>query len=188
MIIDVNSWHYKAWKWTYSRDWHVPQTTDFCSYMRRLMFLVPGKAVYTVIAAMVYGICILFPTATARWLVGYKTVSTNVDRQPVQYSGLQVAGREILPWHVALPALVVASEAFMIHKTSWAIGGAVNAVILAAVGLVVGGLFLFTSSSTQVFRSWFWAKKRKICPVIEFGDHYDAEQDHDFDTTADDTL
>ena len=25
-------------------------------------------------------------------------------------------------------------------------------------------------------------------PVIEFGDHYDAEQDHDFDTTADDTL
>lgn len=174
MIINKNSWHYKAWKWTYDRSWQVPEYTNFCSYMRRIMFLVPIKSLTRSVVFTIYMLCLAI-IAGIRWVFGYKTVSTDLDDSPVEYSGLPVAGREIYPWHVLLLAIILGFEVLLKHDISWSAFGIIHAILLAIALIANLGAWFFSDDSTEIFRDWVLTQKRKICPLIEFGDHYDSQ-------------
>jgi len=174
MIINKDSWHYKAWRWTYDRAYQVPDNTNLCPYMRRIMFLVPIKALVRFVVATVSLTCLAI-VAGIRWCFGYKTVSTDWDDSPVEYAGLPVAGRQLYPWHVLVPAAAIGLEALLAHSGGWVGFGIVNGIILGCAALTALGMWFFCSDSTEIFRTWADAAHRKVCPVIEFGDHYDAQ-------------
>jgi len=178
MMIDKNSWHYKVWEWSYTNpicDHYPPSQTNLCSYMRRILLLTPLNALLVAIGSILYTLVVFIPVVTFRWCIGYKTTSLDITQDTQEYNGLRVANKvEIYPWHVLVPAAFIGIQAWAFSKFNPGHVGIFDAVLAGIAAVVVLTFFMLKSDKTEVFRDWFWARKQKICPTIEFGDHNES--------------
>ncbi len=162
MVIDRNSWHYKLWNFycnlKYSIvDWHEKENTNLCTYMKGIFIYLP---ITLLIYALVYSFGgLVFPLIIfIGLLIGIRPsgfyhfedyspiVIKGYRLYPIQFIILLLPVAILLLWNLKIGLIIIAS--------------------LVVLGLIVFGLIKLKSLS--IFKNYFTAKKRGICPIIEF--------------------
>jgi len=179
MNININSWHYKWYKWTYSfYDSDIPEQTNLCQYVNRMvwMSLLIGMisvlfSTFTVIGPMCY-----YLFAPLLLIIGYRpqrTSKQNLLKGPttyIKYSGLNVFGWfRLYPWHLVLPVFVVWFEFHI-----WRHNAVVNVVIGHVMIVVIWFILLWStgvlsnSETIKLIRATIKAKTSHVCPIVTF--------------------
>lgn len=167
MVINKNSWHYKAYTYSYKM-WQndIPYNTSLCSYMRDI-FLLPASGIFLILALalgwILFALVITVHTVGA-FLIGFRPAGWDLSILP--YSGLKVSHMEIYPWHIILLGLLLWALPKLFLVNAWV----TTLVVLGFAGLIFGAVELWHSDSFLIFRAWLTAKKEGVCPMIDFED------------------
>lgn len=186
MEINKNSWHYRAWAWSHRQGIgeYVPEQTNLCSYVRRLVIGVPLIALGIVVLILLASLLIVIPTNLAILPFGYyarhpviEDLSGRHRPSIASYQGLKIGSFRLLPWHVIVPVLLVLlgrwNYGIISHRAFHGFGGVlfIMELIVLFMGLLVGGITLYQETGTgSLIREYVDAKAKGVCPLITFKD------------------
>lgn len=171
MVINKNTTHYKLYVWTYEaagRGYRLPERTNLCQYVQRLIWMTPLVLLYKLMVLTVY--TILLPIV---FLFGfapnYSKALANNELYYHPFPGLRVWGQVRLhTWVVALPALFLYLEYLWFHYYAWYY----PVFCQLALFILLGGMVLYAwfdnSPTKKLVGEWVSSKKQGICPVVEF--------------------
>ncbi len=181
MKINKSSWHYKTYSFACWDE--PPPVTNLCQYLRAIVFKTPLMGLLLsgicVLGAIVYASKIIFPP-----FVGYRVKGWSLDdvlgadvSDLVKYPGLPIGRFQVYPLHVLMAAALAFLGYLTCHQmSSHAMQQALTvvAIVVAGVGVIAGSIFLIflycTSDTSQVVSAYLDAKKKQICPLVEFTD------------------
>ena len=173
MKIDKNSWHYKAYAFTYDQRYFVPEHTNLCQYFQRLLVVLPLQLLKFAFLFGCAGLLIVFYYLVMTPLAfpfGYKPtyVFGSSSEIMVPYRGLKLWGVELYPWHFLVLVLGGVLEWTWIHEQGLKhilIVQGISLGVLALIALIIGFLL---SDTWEVIWKYLSAKKQGICPLVEF--------------------
>jgi hypothetical protein len=170
MQINKKSWHYAAYRWTYTaRDqrWAMSDTTNLCQYFQRIFWMVPITAVWIAFLSLVY--VVLTPIV---FLFGGRphNVWKNTKKDFwTSYPGVKVWGEVRLhPWVIAIPTLFIYLEYLWFKHQAWYWPVSIQGGAIVFIGLLIAYSWYDTTDTQTVVNQWVAAKKQGICPVVEF--------------------
>jgi hypothetical protein len=173
--ISKNSWHYRAFAWSYTWDYnHVPENSNLCSYVRRLVIGVPFNAICFGAVALLFGFISLFMLPFGYYLRDPWHRLGLVRDEVGRFNGLKIGKRELMPWHALLPLLLmlVGYANYRVIKNHdyfncWFI---VECALLATAAIVAAIIWYDRSDVAGLARTYLDAKTQGICPLITFKD------------------
>lgn len=174
MKINTNSWHYHVYGYTYKYK-EIPLTTNLCQYLRRIFFVAPFIAVLlTILYAAMFAI-VMFGGILGLF-IGYRpTLFWRADTPDlwVKYPLPKLFGCRVLPIYVIALALLVFAEYAWIHSVGYPvlyIEGLVSLGVVAFIAVFMMTMTEVFSDTLDLANEWFSAKKKGICPLVEFVD------------------
>jgi|HubBroStandDraft_5_1064220.scaffolds.fasta_scaffold12600_2 hypothetical protein len=177
MNINVDSWHYAWYRWTYTC-WkkQPPQRTNLCQYVQRIFWTTLLHIPMGIVAALLLLLYYVVLTPFAL-IIGYRPywfLSPKFDPNWgvfESYQGLRIPKTDfrILPWQPILLGIIVLSERALwhYHFTGALIG---HSIVLSLIVLVVGLIWSVESDNeaAKLLREYVSAKKNRFCPTVEF--------------------
>ena len=178
MQINKDTWHYRAYHWTYkiqNSEWKMSDHSNLCSYVQRIFWMVPFTALFVVITSLMYMMASPFV-----FLFGARPTNIwaeNNERAWAPYPGLKVWGEvRVHPWVVAVPAALIYLEWAWWHYCNWKYPFFTHlTVLLVIIGLVLYGTY-DSSDARPIINAWFHAKKQGVCPVVDFVEEESADK------------
>jgi hypothetical protein len=171
MVINKKSAHYRLYAWTYDAMDHgyaVPEHTNLCQYVQRMVWMTPVVLGYKLLVAIVYTILTPFV-----FLFGGRPTYADAIRYNQlyweSYPGLRVWGQVRLhPWVVALPALFFYLEYRWFHAVPWYYPTFIQLGVLLVIAAIIAYAWFEQSDTAALAKGWVSSKKSGICPVVEF--------------------
>lgn len=176
MQINKNSWHYKVYGWTYEHSFCIPERTNLCQYVQRIVLGSVGiclrfafLSVANIVALIFY--VILMPFAL---FFGYLPTLFSQKHGEIftPYSGLKIWGAEFYPYHLLPAGGIVLAEMILAHDYGLKYIVISQASIVAAIITLLVGLYYYDDfkkiEAVSLAKKYFSAKKQGICPLVEF--------------------
>lgn len=187
MIIDINSWHYKVYSFTYSFSGQPPEHTNLCQYVRRLP-LAPLVAIVIVIIYVIMSVIIISGLIFGP-IVGYLPRTWNpfkfFEHDMIQYQGLKLGKSnnafQVYPWHVILGLLITVIHIGIYQSAGihpLIIEGKVIFGAAVIIGLLISIVAYIDSDTLKLINQYLTARKQKFCPTVEFDRHEQTGKVH----------
>lgn len=180
MIINKKSLHYKLYESTYKAfDGYVPEKTNLCQYMRRLLVFSLLVYPFLLIVGIAFIIILVFITALMALpmlLVGKR------PQMPWEENYTPMGAKNLPPLRIGkfnfyLVYLVIPFVLYVLvrydyhlyHTNGFFHPFLVLQSVFVTIAVVVLGLLLrYDTETGQLIGKWFEAKTQGVCPLITF--------------------
>lgn len=165
ITLSKNSWHYKYYTWVYGER---PEHKSICPYFWGILFTV----LITPLTLFVKGIGFLIE------LIGDSRAGDAMGdffERPAVAKTANVIGTILMGLFILFMALIIGSGLYHLFTThtigdAFTIIGIIVGVLAAFFGIIVAGIYFFTSDTWDLITGMAYGIKNKVCPMLKFKD------------------